>query len=237
MGFLSSKFIPVNNKTTEIATAVNNTPAQEPVVKQVDVMAMMSHLQQTGSAKLSDFATPVTVTEQTAPTPTPQTTPTHSSKTESKYVAPKDATEAKARIEAAIAKNAIVMEEMSGMKVFKGNTRALRSEFRLLGGDYNKETILWTVPVAYWNDPSKAIATKSEKKIAYEQRMAEQTAKKEAEQKAAVEAAVAAVTPEGMITIEQAKAKTLETLKLFLASLASTKPETLDKMVERVYAA
>lgn len=224
------------NKTTETATANTSavsTPAAAPV-------------QQTVETPTETAPTPTPQTKTNAPntpnipnSPNPLITPTHASKTEVKreYVAPKDAAEAKARIEAAIAKNAVVMEELSGMKVFKGNTRALRSEFRLLGGDYNKETILWTVPVAYWNDPSKAIATKSEKRVQYEQRMAEQTAKKEAEQKAAVEAAVAAVTPEGMITIEQAKAKTLETLKLFLKNLASTKPETLDKIIEKTFAA
>lgn len=184
---------------------------------------------------------------KTAPEPIPApepvaTTPSHTSRTENKkggYVAPSDAHDAKDRIQKYIDNNTIVKMEHDDKQhyIFVGNTYGLRSELRMLGGDFNKESNLWMVPVSAWNDPSTAIATKSDKQIAYEQKQAEAAAKAEAEKAAAINAAVAAVTPEGMITIEQAKANTKKALQMFLQSLASTKPETLDKIVERTFAA
>lgn len=209
-------------------------------------MGFFSNFAQVKTESSNANTSAVNTTPVEAPTPAPapvqSNTPSHPSRTENKkgaYVAPADAHEAKERIQKCIDGNSVVKMETDDKShfCFVGNTYGLRTELRMLGGEFNKDSNLWMIPVSAWNDPSTAIATKSDKQIAYEQKQAEAAAKAEAEKAAAINAAVAAVTPEGMITIEQAKANTKKALQMFLQSLASTKPETLDKIVERTFAA
>lgn len=223
MGLFSNALKNVNT------TAVENK-AEQPIVREVDVMSLMGALHTNGEAKLSDH-----IKEEPKVVETPAV-PTHTSKTESKkreYVAPADAAEAKQRIEKAIAANTVTADENGDRVEFRGNTYGFRTELRMLGGEFDKEASLWCVPTDMWNDPSKAVATKSEKQQKHEERMAKQNA--EVEKKASEQAAAIVTQQTGMITIEQAKANTRKALDVFLKSLASTKPETLDKIINSVY--
>lgn len=144
-----------------------------------------------------------------APTPLPKAQ-VKTSKSRHEYVAPKDATEAKQRIEAAIAKNVVIIDSQDGEDpvTFRGATYGLKDCFRLLGGDFDKTRSLWFVPRAAWLDPATATATKSEAMLRKEKDEADREAEVQRRIREAIDAdrrLRPTATPEGMMTIEEAK--------------------------------
>lgn len=238
-------------KTLTAKTATTTTTAvtnPQPTIQQVDVEALMGALSTTGTAKLSDFSTPVDTTPKVdtpkveepktaAPTPAPKAETKTDKKDKTQREAPKDAFEAKQRIEQMIADNLVTLETGTDTVTFKGQTYRMARELRMLGGDFNRDTNLWSVPSAAWFDPSTATATKSERQQKREERNAESEAEIQKRIDAAVAEALKTATPEGMITIDAAKQNTRKAIELLLQNLSKMNPTALEAIVTKVYAA
>lgn len=225
---------------TPTTTAVTNP---QPAMQQVNVEALMGALSTTGTAKLSDFSTPVETTPKaeepktTEPKPAPKAETKTDKKDKTQREAPKDAFDAKQRIEQMIADNLVTLETGTDTVTFKGQTYRMTRELRMLGGDFNRDTNLWSVPSTAWFDPSTATATKSERQQKREERNAESEAEIQKRIDAAVAEALKTATPEGMITIDAAKQNTRKAIELLLKNISVMKPDHLTALVDKVYAA
>lgn len=210
---------------TTTTTAVTNP---QPVMQQ-DIVDTTSKAEE-----------PKTDAPKTAePKPAPKAETKTDKKDKTQREAPKDAFEAKQRIEQMIADNLITLETPSDSDnvIFKGQTYRMTREFRMLGGDFNRDTNLWSVPSTAWFDPSTATATKSERQQKREERNAESEAEIQKRIDAAVAEALKTATPEGMITIDAAKQNTRKAIELLLQNLSKMSPTALDALVTKVYAA
>lgn len=230
----------VNPKSANAAATTTTTTATETTPSAV--------VTETAQTETQEATTP----NSSLTTPNSQEPAAPQRKGSREYVAPASPDEARQRIEESIMKGRIrksdpVATAAGDVYEFSGRTFGHQQAFRMLGGTFDKAAQLWQVAVAYYDHPECCqtfFQAEADKDAAARDRRAQAEQKRaEADEAAiqqrindAVAAALKGATPEGMITIEAARAATRRALQLMMNKVAE-RAAFIDEIINEAYVA